>query len=42
VIASLITAFRIDPKVAAGPVVLACADVCTLLFYFNMMNVIAH
>ncbi len=42
VIPSLIKAFRIDPKVAAGPVVLACADVCTLLFYFNMMNVIAH
>lgn len=41
-IPSLIKAFRIDPKVAAGPVVLACADVCTLLFYFNMMNVIAH
>jgi len=27
---------KIDPKVAAGPIVLASADVATLLFYFNM------
>jgi len=25
-----------DPSVAAGPVVLACTDVATLLFYFNL------
>jgi magnesium transporter len=27
---------RIDPKVAAGPIVLASADVATLLFYFGI------
>ncbi len=27
---------RIDPKVAAGPIVLASADVATLLYYFNL------
>jgi len=40
-IPSLIRAFRMDPKIAAGPIVLACADVATLLFYFGMMNVLA-
>lgn len=40
-IPSLIKAFRIDPKVAAGPVVLACADVFTLLIYFNLIKIIA-
>lgn len=25
-----------DPKIAAGPVVLACTDIGTLLFYFNL------
>jgi magnesium transporter len=39
-IPALIKAFRVDPKVAAGPVVLACADVCTLLYYFNTMQII--
>ncbi len=37
-IPSLIRALRMDPKVAAGPIVLACADVATLLYYFNMMQ----
>lgn len=27
---------RIDPKIAAGPIVLAAADILTLLFYFNL------
>jgi len=27
---------KIDPKVAAGPIVLASADVATLLYYFNL------
>jgi len=27
---------KIDPKVAAGPIVLASADIVTLLFYFNL------
>ena len=32
----LVHAFRADPKIASGPVVLAIADVATLLFYFNI------
>ena len=27
---------RLDPKIAAGPITLALADICTLLFYFNL------
>ncbi len=27
---------KIDPKVAAGPIVLASADIATLLYYFNL------
>lgn len=29
-------ALKIDPRIAAGPIVLASADVATLLFYFNL------
>jgi magnesium transporter len=39
---SLIRALRIDPKIAAGPIALACIDICTLLYYFNIMNIITH
>jgi magnesium transporter len=42
VIPSLIRALRMDPKIAAGPIVLACADVATLLFYFNVMRMLAQ
>ncbi len=31
---------KIDPKVAAGPIVLASADVVTLLFYFNLAQIL--
>ena len=31
-----VRAARIDPRIAAGPIVLATADVCTLLFYFGL------
>jgi magnesium transporter len=31
-----VRALRGDPKIAAGPIVLATADVATLLFYFNL------
>lgn len=41
-IPALIRAFRIDPKLAAGPIVLACADICTLLLYFNAINILAR
>jgi magnesium transporter len=35
ILPTLLRVFR-DPKIAAGPVVLATADVITLLFYFNL------
>lgn len=35
-IPSLLHRFRLDPRIAAGPIALALADVCTLLFYFNI------
>lgn len=41
-IPALIRAFRIDPKLAAGPIVLACADICTLLLYFNAINILVR
>lgn len=33
---TLLHAARRDPKIAAGPIVLAAADLCTLLVYFNL------
>lgn len=33
---TLLHAARRDPKIAAGPIVLAAADLCTLLIYFNL------
>jgi len=35
-IPSAIRALRIDPKVASGPIVLASADIMTLLYYYNL------
>lgn len=35
-IPTAIRALRVDPKVAAGPIVLASADIATLLFYFGL------
>jgi magnesium transporter len=35
-IPSLLHRFKLDPKIAAGPIALAIADVTTLLFYFNI------
>jgi magnesium transporter len=40
IVPTLIRKFRIDPKVAAGPIVLAAADIATLLFYFSTANFI--
>jgi magnesium transporter len=31
---SILHALKLDPKIAAGPVTLALADVCTILLYF--------
>ncbi|HZF00499.1 MAG TPA: magnesium transporter [Methylomirabilota bacterium] len=33
---TLLHALKLDPKIAAGPLTLAIADVITLLFYFNL------
>lgn len=33
---AVLRAFKADPRIAAGPVVLASADVVTLLFYFGL------
>ena len=35
-IPSISRALRMDPKIAAGPLTLALADVCTLLAYFGL------
>jgi len=35
-IPTLLHALKLDPKIAAGPVTLALADVLTLLFYFSL------
>lgn len=35
-IPTIIRRLKFDPKVAAGPIVLAAADISTLLFYFSM------
>ncbi len=35
-IPSALHALKLDPKIAAGPVTLALADICTLLFYFGI------
>ena len=33
---SVLRAFKADPRIAAGPVVLAATDVATLLYYFGL------
>ncbi len=33
---TVLHAMRLDPRIAAGPIVLAVADLATLLFYFNL------
>jgi magnesium transporter len=33
---TLLHRFKLDPKIAAGPLALALTDVFTLLFYFNL------
>ncbi|MGD0551486.1 MAG: magnesium transporter [Sedimentisphaerales bacterium] len=40
IVPTLIRKFRIDPKVAAGPIVLAAADIATMAFYFSTANLI--
>jgi len=38
ILPTLIRKFRIDPKIASGPIVLASADITTLLFYFSIAH----
>ncbi len=38
----MVKKLRGDPRVAAGPVVLATADLATLLFYFNLAGTLAR
>lgn len=38
----MVKKLRGDPRVAAGPVVLATADLATLLFYFNLAGLLAR
>jgi magnesium transporter len=33
-------ALKLDPKIAAGPITLAVADIFTLLFYFNLARLL--
>lgn len=35
-IPALLHALRLDPKIAAGPLTLAIADICTIAFYFGL------
>ena len=35
-IPSISRALRMDPKIAAGPLTLALADICTLMVYFGL------
>jgi magnesium transporter len=36
ILPAILYAMRRDPGIAAGPIVLAVADLCTLVFYFNL------
>ena len=40
VMPTMLRAFKADPKIAAGPIVLALTDLATLLFYFNLAGVL--
>lgn len=37
---TLLHRLRLDPRIAAGPVTLALADICTLVFYFSLASFI--
>jgi len=37
---SLLHALKLDPKIAAGPVTLALSDVCTIIVYFTLAEVL--
>jgi magnesium transporter len=35
-IPALTRSLKVDPKIAAGPVILASADIVTVMLYFNL------
>jgi magnesium transporter len=37
---SLLHALKLDPKIAAGPVTLALADICSIVFYFTLADML--
>lgn len=39
-IPALLHALRLDPKIAAGPLTLAIADICTIVFYFGLASLL--
>ncbi len=39
-IPTLVHALKLDPKIAAGPMTLATADICTILIYFSLAMII--
>ena len=39
-IPTLLHSLKLDPKIAAGPLTLALADIATLVFYFNLAKVL--
>jgi magnesium transporter len=39
-IPALLHALRLDPKIAAGPLTLAVADICTIVFYFGLASLL--
>jgi magnesium transporter len=39
-IPTLLHSLKLDPKVAAGPLALALADIATLVFYFNLATIL--
>jgi magnesium transporter len=36
----MLRVFKADPKIAAGPIVLAMTDLATLLIYFNLAGIL--
>jgi magnesium transporter len=40
VLPAILYAMRRDPRIAAGPIVLAMCVLCTLLFYFNLAGIL--
>jgi magnesium transporter len=39
-IPALLHALKLDPKIAAGPLTLALADICTIAFYFGLASIL--